>query len=40
TGLGLSICRKIIKNHGGSIEVESKKGKGTTVSLTIPLSPG
>lgn len=36
-GLGLSICERIIKNHGGEIDVESKPGKGTTFKLRLPL---
>ncbi|HTX90541.1 MAG TPA: ATP-binding protein [Anaerolineales bacterium] len=36
TGLGLSICKQIISGHGGSIEVKSKYGKGTTFILHIP----
>jgi signal transduction histidine kinase len=35
-GLGLPLTRQFIEAHGGSIELESKKGKGTTVTLTIP----
>ena len=35
-GLGLPLTRQFIEAHGGTIELESKKGKGTTVTLTIP----
>ncbi|NLN60532.1 MAG: hypothetical protein GX147_07475 [Deltaproteobacteria bacterium] len=34
-GLGLSICQRIIKNHGGSIRVESAPGKGTTFVIRL-----
>lgn len=37
TGLGLYIAQKIIKDHGGKIEIESKKGKGTTFKISFPL---
>lgn len=36
TGLGLAISKKIIEDHGGNIEVRSKKNSGTTVLLSIP----
>jgi signal transduction histidine kinase len=36
TGLGLPICNNIVKNHGGRIEVKSKVGEGTVVSVVIP----
>lgn len=38
TGLGLSIVREIIQAHGGSIEVESDLGKGSTFTVSLPLS--
>ena len=37
TGLGLSVSYGIIEGHGGSIEVESTVGKGTTFSIVLPL---
>jgi signal transduction histidine kinase/CheY-like chemotaxis protein len=36
-GMGLSICRKIIESHGGTIRVESKLGEGTTFRIKLPL---
>ena len=42
TGLGLSIVRQIIDLHGGSIDAQSERGKGTTFTIELPLdnSPG
>ncbi len=40
TGLGLAICEKIIKEHFGSLDVESEVGKGSTFLVYIPISQG
>jgi len=37
SGLGLSICHQIIKNHGWTIEVKSEKNKGTEIRIEFPL---
>jgi signal transduction histidine kinase len=36
TGLGLSICHEIIQAHGGTIQVNSQNGRGTTVRISVP----
>ncbi|HEY5523543.1 MAG TPA: ATP-binding protein, partial [Desulfuromonadaceae bacterium] len=38
-GLGLAITERIIKEHGGGIEVESTVGTGTTITVSLPLQP-
>ncbi|MFQ6064122.1 MAG: PAS domain S-box protein, partial [Candidatus Bathyarchaeia archaeon] len=37
-GMGLAICKRIINAHGGSINIESREGKGTLVTVTIPIT--
>ena len=38
TGLGLPLVRKIMSLHGGSVDLESVVGEGTTVTATFPKS--
>ena len=38
SGLGLLIVRRIIREHGGEMEIESREGSGTRVSLFLPLT--
>lgn len=37
SGLGLSIARRLVEVHNGQLTISSKEGKGTTVTITIPL---
>jgi signal transduction histidine kinase len=37
TGLGLAIARRLVLMHGGSIQVESEIGRGSTFNVTLPL---
>jgi two-component system, sporulation sensor kinase E len=36
SGLGLLIVRRIVREHGGEIEIESNEGKGVRVSIHLP----
>jgi len=36
-GMGLPICKKFVDAHGGSIEVKSKEGKGSTFTVKLPI---
>ncbi|MDH4225751.1 MAG: HAMP domain-containing histidine kinase, partial [Deltaproteobacteria bacterium] len=41
TGLGLMICKEMVELNGGTLNVTSKLGEGTTITLTLPKSqPG
>jgi len=39
TGLGLAISESIVRAHGGSIDVRSEVGKGSTFVVTLPVKP-
>ncbi|HEY0722243.1 MAG TPA: HAMP domain-containing sensor histidine kinase [Gammaproteobacteria bacterium] len=38
-GLGLYLCRRIAEAHGGTLQIESQAGQGTTVIVQLPLHP-
>jgi K+-sensing histidine kinase KdpD len=38
-GFGLSICKRFIEAHGGSISIKSTPEKGTIITVTLPIEP-
>lgn len=40
SGLGLALVSQVVERHGGSVEVSSELGEGTTVDVTLPLAAG
>ncbi|RKX27445.1 MAG: hypothetical protein DRP45_01000 [Candidatus Zixiibacteriota bacterium] len=37
-GFGLVVCKRIIENHGGKLDIDSTPGKGTCISISFPLA--
>jgi signal transduction histidine kinase len=40
TGLGLSIVSRIIREHGGRVDLVSEEGRGTTFTIVVPIKGG
>jgi signal transduction histidine kinase len=38
TGLGLALVRALVGQHGGTVQIDSQEGSGTTVTVALPLS--
>jgi hypothetical protein len=39
TGIGLATAHQVVEQHGGSLEVESEEGRGSTFTVRLPLAP-
>jgi signal transduction histidine kinase len=40
TGIGLALCERAVTEAGGRIDIESAPGRGTTITLRVPIAPG
>ena len=40
TGLGMTLVKEIVDHHGGHVEIDSKSGKGTRVTIVLPVARG
>jgi signal transduction histidine kinase len=40
TGLGLAICRRITRDHGGTVRLDSQQGRGTQAIVELPVRTG
>jgi len=38
-GLGLTVVRRTVEQHGGQVELKGKLARGTSVMVTLPLTP-
>lgn len=38
-GVGLSLCKKVVESHDGTIAIDSNPGEGTTITVLLPLQP-